>query len=504
MGYRAVELLLQQIEGETGPVETVKLATRLVRRESCGCGRGARFIAEGETAAMASGLADPPTRQTQLAQAMAAAVLAETQGGSLAQVRDLCGRLLATFIAGVEQNDRAALEHTLDVILRQASNDRDDPHPWQAAISLLSDELPQLLPTWSAPETRARAFELVDEARVTISAGMWRQHRRYVVAERWTVDRIGLLTAHLLTALDETQVYQVLAQHLPEMGIHAAWVAEFMADGDDPVAGSLLRAVTPPGLAVQRFPSRGFPPSGMGPADESFSLTLLPLVSPRGQLGYAVFDTTQLDLYGAIVQQLAAALNTAQLYREATEGRRLAEEANLMKSRFLSTVSHELRTPLNLIVGLSGILLQESDENSAPLPEPIRKDVERIQRQRPASGLAHRRRVGPRQQRCRTIAPDPRIRGPGPGAGYGGGDRPPVGPGQGSVLARDLPSSGPWVWGDRTRLRQVALNLVSNAVKFTARGEVTPQLEVNADVVTCRVSATPGLGIPPAEQQRHF
>jgi signal transduction histidine kinase len=62
-------------------------------------------------------------------------------------------------------------------------------------------------------------------------------------------------------------------------------------------------------------------------------------------LGYVAFDTAQLDLYGAIVQQLAAALNTAQLYREATEGRRLAEEANQMKSRFLSTVSHELRTP---------------------------------------------------------------------------------------------------------------------------------------------------------------
>ena len=49
-----------------------------------------------------------------------------------------------------------------------------------------------------------------------------------------------------------------------------------------------------------------------------------------------------------------------------------------MKSRFLSTVSHELRTPLNLIVGLSGILLQEDPEKTAPLPEPARRDVERI------------------------------------------------------------------------------------------------------------------------------
>ncbi|MCB0251873.1 MAG: hypothetical protein KDI07_25115, partial [Anaerolineae bacterium] len=104
----------------------------------------------------------------------------------------------------------------------------------------------------------------------------------------------------------------------------------------------------------------------------------LPLVGPRGQHGYVAFDSAHLMLYGAIVQQMAAALNSAQLYREATEGRRLAEEANQMKSRFLSTVSHELRTPLNLIVGTSGILLQESDERDTPLPDQMQRDIARI------------------------------------------------------------------------------------------------------------------------------
>lgn len=49
-----------------------------------------------------------------------------------------------------------------------------------------------------------------------------------------------------------------------------------------------------------------------------------------------------------------------------------------MKSRFLSTISHELRTPLNLIVGLSGLVLRDGDENDALLPEAVRKDVDRI------------------------------------------------------------------------------------------------------------------------------
>jgi signal transduction histidine kinase len=63
----------------------------------------------------------------------------------------------------------------------------------------------------------------------------------------------------------------------------------------------------------------------------------------------------------------------------------------------------------------------------------------------------------------------------------------------------DLPESGPWVWGDRTRLTQVAYNLVSNAIKFTSRGEVGLALECAAGSVTVSVRDT-GLGIPPDEQ----
>ena len=66
-----------------------------------------------------------------------------------------------------------------------------------------------------------------------------------------------------------------------------------------------------------------------------------------------------------------------------------------------------------------------------------------------------------------------------------------------------LPPSGPWVWGDRTRLRQVALNLINNAVKFTARGEVSLRIEANDDTATVTVRDS-GLGIPPEEQQTIF
>ena len=65
----------------------------------------------------------------------------------------------------------------------------------------------------------------------------------------------------------------------------------------------------------------------------------------RSQLGSSVKGALLFDERDHLLTK------TTQLYEQATEGQRLAEEANRLKSRFLSMVSHELRTPLNLITG---------------------------------------------------------------------------------------------------------------------------------------------------------
>ena len=48
----------------------------------------------------------------------------------------------------------------------------------------------------------------------------------------------------------------------------------------------------------------------------------------------------------------------------------------------------------------------------------------------------------------------------------------------------NLPENGPWVWGDSTRLRQVVLNFVNNAVKFTSYGEISLSIEARGDSVS--------------------
>ena len=495
MGYRAVELLFRYLTGQAEAIESARVETRLVARESCGC--GPRTATPGALTSQTE-LPDRAIAREQLVQIMAAPVLNDAECLPAAEIEALCWRLLDAFHASLEQDDVGEFQATLEAVLRQGAARGDDVHIWQAALSSLDAALDGL-----PAAARGRATGLLNQARLTVSASVQRQFRRHVVDQRWVLNRLGTLTARLLAALDETQIHQVLARHLPTMGIHTAWLALFSAEGDDPVGWTTLRDITSLDQPIRRFPSREFPPEGLLPSDQPFCLALFPLTGPRGQLGYVAFDTAHLDLYGAITQELATALNSAELYREATEGRRLAEEANELKSRFLSTVSHELRTPLNLIVGLSGILLQESDESEAPLPEPYRRDVEHI--------YAHAQHLGGLIGDVLDLASSD--------AGQLRLANEFVDLGQAlSLVAEtgrrlayehrldwqaDLPASGPWVWGDPTRLRQVVLNLVNNAIKFTAQGHVRLVVKVDPDSVTVAVHDT-GLGIPPEEQDAVF
>ena len=147
MGFRAVEVLLQQLEGQTKPDQRIKVATRLVIRESCGCGRSAVLADVLDATTPQAWTLDPDARYSRLVQTMAASVLAEAQGLSAAEVYALCERLVETFVASVAQNDPTRVQRTLDAILRQAVAGRDDAHLWQAAISVLRNELPNLATT---------------------------------------------------------------------------------------------------------------------------------------------------------------------------------------------------------------------------------------------------------------------------------------------------------------------------------------------------------------------
>ena len=150
------------------------------------------------------------------------------------------------------------------------------------------------------------------------------------------------------------------------------------------------------------------------------------------------------------------------------EARRRAEAANIAKSRFLATMSHELRTPLNAILGFSDILKREmfgpisnpsyrnyaadihrSGEHLLKLINEIldlsRIEAGRYQLEEDAVQLAD---IVADCLRLMTLAAHDR----------------------GISLEKKIEPNMPPLWADERALRQICLNLISNAVKFTPSG----------------------------------
>ncbi|MDI7275062.1 MAG: substrate-binding domain-containing protein [Anaerolineae bacterium] len=512
MGYRAVLLLLKYIEGAAQGVETVLISTQLVIRESCGCLPGAVPGAQGD--GQAGGAALPSARQeierapdaprgTDMIGTMSAAVSAGMPRLSQDEVLSLCQRLVAAFTTSLERADPMDFRLAMQQIPRSVSHSGDDPHAWQAAVTILREAAPSLIELCPSALSARAVDDMLDQARVAISEVTRDQYTRHLIRQAAIAEQVGQMTARFLAARDEAEVFRVLAESLPQVGIEHAVVAQYEGEGDDPRAWSVLLSTHGLGQAQRRFRSRAFPPPGLYAEDRPFSLALLPLLDPEGPIGFVAFDGGNLDPCAAIARQLGAALRGVRLYREAVEGRRLAEEADRLKSRFLSMVSHELRTPLNLIAGLSDMLLREGEAVRDGRLDVKREDLERIYvSAQHLDGLIRdvldlaQSEVGQLKLVCEPVDLVEVLR---PLAVIGEH----LAQDKGLAWRAEVPDHLPQVWADRTRLRQVVLNLVNNAVKFTSQGGIVLSVSVQGDSVRVAVRDT-GLGIPAEEQDVIF
>jgi signal transduction histidine kinase/AraC-like DNA-binding protein/ABC-type sugar transport system substrate-binding protein len=512
LGQRAVDLVLDYIKGTENTQRIVRVPTRLVVRDSCGCLSGTPdqvesqiplssiAIRSGSATQEGQGASEARRRMTEL---LIGAISAETHQLNAEEIEHLCGRLLDALLSGLEQRSSDVFLEVMQQILHRVASVGDDPHVWQGTVSVLQDNLPAILEMSSQPLRRSRAEALLDRARVAISQAVWEQHMQCMFHHADIAYRLGQMNARLHGARDEAEIYDVIAEDLLRVGIRHTSVAFYEPEGDDPVAWSALQASTSAYSGPGRFATRAFPPPGLYPAREPLSIAMLPLTVQDELRGYVAFDTGNLQICGDVARQLAAALRGVWLYRQAVEGQRLAEEANHLKSRFLSMVSHELRTPLNLIAGLSELLLREGEGEAPEAYEPERKDIQRIYANAQhldglirdvldlaQSEVGQLKLVREPLDLSEVLATVATI---------------------GEQLAHDkglswrveIPSDLPRVWGDRTRLRQVMLNLVNNAVKFTTQGGVLLSAAVEAPWVTMVVQDT-GLGIPVEEQQLIF
>ena len=208
---------------------------------------------------------------------------------------------------------------------------------------------------------------------------------------------------------------------------------------------------------------------------------------------------------GRVVKSLNEAyIQLEHLNDDLARARVVAEEARKLKAQFAANISHELRTPLNLIVGFSEMMATAPQAyGGKPLPDAYRSDLDAILRNaRHLSGLiddvldlsqVEAGRMGLVKEQ---IALEEVI-----GEAVGAAIR--LLEGQGLSLTVSVAEGLPPVYADRTRIRQVLINLLSNAGRFTDQGGITVSASVDGTDVRVSVADT-GIGIAPEDIPKVF
>jgi GAF domain-containing protein len=247
-----------------------------------------------------------------------------------------------------------------------------------------------------------------------------------------------------------------------------------------------------------------------GTQEQIKSIAYIPITAGEDVTGFIslpnserenAFSESDINLLSTFAASMSIALENIRLFDETRRLLKETERANQAKSAFLSSMSHELRTPLNAIInfvemvarGMLGPVNQEQVDildqalhSSKHLLNLINDvlDISKIQAGQLTLYIEEGVSVQVEVEAALSIV---------------GG----LLQEKGLRLIRDIDPHLPPVACDRRRVRQVLLNLISNAIKFTQQGSVTVSVKDQGGEVLFAVIDT-GPGIPPEEHEVIF
>jgi PAS domain S-box-containing protein len=251
----------------------------------------------------------------------------------------------------------------------------------------------------------------------------------------------------------------------------------------------------------------GFLPNPLLP--ETASEMAIPMIVGDKVLGVFDLQSNQLNafskedanIYATLASQIAVALQNARLYQEQAATVTQLRELDRLKSSFLANMSHELRTPLNSILGFTEVMLEGLD---GPITPNMDNDLKLINKN--GQHLLHlindvldmakiesgKMNLIIEKFNLHEIFEEV-ISITSPQASE-----------KKLTLKVDTKSDlDVEVNADRTRLRQVMINLVNNALKFTEKGKITIRAIREDNNILISVKDT-GIGIPPDHLEAVF
>ena len=202
----------------------------------------------------------------------------------------------------------------------------------------------------------------------------------------------------------------------------------------------------------------------------------------------------QFQLRQALDDLTEAHHQLTQLNRLAHDLRHQADEARRSKEQFVANVSHELRTPLNMIIGFSEMALNSPETYGPDIPQSLLADLEIVLRNSQhlssliddvldLSQIEAGQMALMKERAALSEIVDEAVTAVRP-----------LFNSKGLTLRRDIPRNLPALHCDRVRIRQVLLNLLSNAGRFTERGGVRVCARLVEDAIIVSVADTgPGI-----------